>query len=156
MDIIFKEIGEENKEIRKTKEYVQNDKGKKNIQTRIEVGKLVEKALAEKKEKEAESIAAILKKAAYEYKLNRTIGDQMFMNAAFLVDKGREKEFDNIMDDLSQEHKDSRAVICQEKISKILGVSRDKKSMKQKWSNSFICLDSRSFNLGAIKPKNFN
>jgi hypothetical protein len=28
----------------------------------------------------------------------------MFMNAAFLVDKGREKEFDNIMDDLSDEY----------------------------------------------------
>jgi len=29
----------------------------------------------------------------------------MFINAAFLVDKGREKEFDNIMDDLSEEYK---------------------------------------------------
>lgn len=106
MDAIFKEIVEEDKEIRKTKEYIQNAQGKKNIQTKIEVGKLVEKALAEKKEKEAESIATILKKAAYEYKLNRTVGDQMFMNAAFLVDKGREKEFDNIMDDLSEAHKD--------------------------------------------------
>ena len=106
MDVIFKEIVEENKEIKRTKEDIQNDKGKKNIQAKIEVGKLIEKALVEKKEKEAESIAAILKKAAYEYKLNRTVGDQMFMNTAFLVDKGREKEFDNIMDDLSEEHKD--------------------------------------------------
>jgi hypothetical protein len=106
MDVIFKEIVEEDKEIKRTKEDIQNNRGKKNIQAKIEVGKLVEKALAEKKEKEAESIAAILKKAAYEYKLNRTVGDQMFMNAAFLVDKGREKEFDNIMDDLSEAHKD--------------------------------------------------
>ena len=28
------------------------------------------------------------------------------MNAAFLVDKGREKEFDNIMDELSDEYQD--------------------------------------------------
>jgi hypothetical protein len=31
----------------------------------------------------------------------------MFMNAAFLVDRGREKEFDNIMDDLDSEYKDT-------------------------------------------------
>ena len=29
----------------------------------------------------------------------------MFVNASFLVDKGREKEFDNIMGDLSEEYK---------------------------------------------------
>jgi len=29
----------------------------------------------------------------------------MFMNAAFLVDKGREKEFDNIMDELTDQYK---------------------------------------------------
>ena len=30
----------------------------------------------------------------------------MFVNAAFLVDKGREKEFDNIMDELGDKYKD--------------------------------------------------
>jgi len=106
MDAIFKEIVSENKKIREAKEYIQSDKGKKNIQAKMEVGKMVEKALAKKKEKEAESIAGILRRAAYEYKLNKTVGDKIFMNAAFLVDKGREKEFDNIMDDLSEEYTD--------------------------------------------------
>jgi len=30
----------------------------------------------------------------------------MFINAAFLVNNGREKEFDNIMDDLSDRYQD--------------------------------------------------
>ncbi len=106
MKNIFKEIEEKDKEIKSLKDRIQNDSGKKNIQAKMEVGKMVEKALVEKKEKEAEGIASILRKSAYECKLNRTVGDQMFMNAAFLVDKGREKEFDNIMDDLSEAHKD--------------------------------------------------
>ena len=106
MDVIFKEIVEENKGIKKTKENIQNDKGKKNIQAKMEIGKMVEHALAIKKEKEAESIVNTLKRAAFDYKLNRTAGDEMFMNAAFLVDKGREKEFDNIMVDLSNKYKD--------------------------------------------------
>ena len=106
MDIIFKEITEENQEIKKAKEKIQKDRGKKNIQAKMQVGKMVEKALAKKKEEEAEKIVDVLRRTAYEYKLNRAINDEMFMNAAFLVDKGREKEFDNIMDDLSEEYKD--------------------------------------------------
>ena len=106
MDVIFQEITQENKEIRKAKDEIQNDIGKKNIQTKIEVGKLVEEALAEKKEKEAERIVDTLRRIAFDYKLNKAVGDEMFMNAAFLVDKGREKEFDNVMDDLSEKYKD--------------------------------------------------
>ena len=104
--IIFKEIAKENKEIRKVKEKIQNDTGRKNIHAKMEAGKMVEWALQKKKEEEAEKIVDALRKTAFDCKLNKTIGDEMFMNAAFLVDKGREKEFDNIMDDLGEEHKD--------------------------------------------------
>jgi len=106
MDVIFKEVVDENKVIKRTKEDIQNDKNKKNIQAKMEVGKMVEKALEKKKEKEAERIVDVLRRTAFDYKLNKTIGDEMFMNAAFLVDKGREKEFDNIMDDLSRKYMD--------------------------------------------------
>ena len=106
MDVIFKEVVDENKAIKRTKEDIQNDKNKKNIQAKTEIGKMVEKALEKKKEKEAERIVDALRRTAFDYKLNKTIGDEMFVNAAFLVDKGREKEFDNIMDDLGVEHKE--------------------------------------------------
>lgn len=105
MDVIFGEIVEENKEIKKAKEKLQNDKGKKNIQAKMEVGKMVAQALEKKKEKEAAKFADALRRTASNYKLNKNIGDGMFINAAFLVDKGREKEFDNIMDDLNEEYK---------------------------------------------------
>ncbi|MDO9463974.1 MAG: GvpL/GvpF family gas vesicle protein [bacterium] len=106
MDIIFKEISEENREIKKAKVKIQNGKGKKNIQSKMEVGKEVFEALQKKKEKEAEKIVDALRRTSFDHKLNETITDEMFMNAAFLVDKGREKEFDNIMGDLSEEYKD--------------------------------------------------
>jgi len=106
MDMIFKEIVDGNKAIKMLKEKIQKDTSKKNIQSKMEAGKMVERALEKKKEKEAEEIVEALRRTAFEYKLNKTIGDEMFINAAFLVDKGREKEFDNIMDDLSEEHKD--------------------------------------------------
>jgi ABC-type ATPase with predicted acetyltransferase domain len=105
MDVIFGEIVEGNKEIKKAKEKLQNDKGKKNIQAKMEVGKMVAQALEKKKEKEAAKFVDALRRTAGDYKLNKTMGDEMFVNAAFLVDKGREKEFDNIMDDLNEEYK---------------------------------------------------
>ena len=105
-DVIFSEIVEENKDIKKAKEMLLNDKGKKNIQAKMEVGKMVARALEKKKEKEASKIVDVLRRTAVNYKLNKTMGDGMFINAAFLVDKGREKEFDNIVDDLSEEYKD--------------------------------------------------
>ncbi len=105
MDVIFSEVVTENKEIKKLKEKLQNDKSKKNIQAKMEIGKMVAQALEKKKEKEAARIVDTLRRTSVNYKLNKAIGDEMFLNSAFLVDKGREKEFDNIMDDLSEEYK---------------------------------------------------
>ena len=105
MEVIFSEIVEENQDIKKLKAKLQNDKGKKNIQEKMEVGKMVARAMEKKKEQEAQSFVDALRRTAVNYKLNKNIGDDMFINAAFLVDKGREKEFDNIMNDLSEEYK---------------------------------------------------
>jgi hypothetical protein len=117
MDIIFKEIIEENKEIKRLKEEIQNEASKKNIhpvkksfsneiQVKMEIGKMVAEALQKKKEKEAQDIVDVLKRTFVDHRLTKTICDEMFMNAAFLVDKDREKEFDNIMDELSREYND--------------------------------------------------
>lgn len=112
MGMIYREIMDENKEIKRLKEKIQNMKKKgpssseASLRSNIEIGKLVEEALKEKKEREADKIVEELRRIAFDYKLNGTIGDEMFINAAFLVDRGREKEFDNIMDDLGERHKE--------------------------------------------------
>jgi hypothetical protein len=105
MDVIFDEIVESNKPIKSLKEAAE-EKTSQDTQAIITIGRLVKQALDKKKEKQAEQIINMLRKTAYEHRLNDTVGDEMFMNAAFLVDKGREKEFDNIMDDLSDEYED--------------------------------------------------
>ena len=106
MGAVFNEIIEENKEIKKAKEEIQNVEEEISIQSKIEIGKLVDEALQKKKEKETQCIIDVLQKAYVDLKCNKTVSDEMFMNAAFLVDRGREKEFDNIMDDLNEEYKD--------------------------------------------------
>ena len=105
MDIIYKEIEEDNKNIKTEKEKIQNSNGTAK-EAKIGIGKMVETALNQKKEDEAYEIVDQLRRMAYDVKLNKTTGDEMFMNASFLVSRGREKEFDNVMDDLSDEYKD--------------------------------------------------
>ncbi len=113
MDIIFKEIVEENKEIKELKEKIQkpphqlsNKSVNKTIGVgaKMEVGKMVERALVNKKEREAERFVDVLRRTSVDYRLNKTISNEMFMNAAFLIDKGREREFDNLIGDLSDEY----------------------------------------------------
>jgi len=105
MDTVFSEIVKGNEAIKNLKRALA--KGNSNdLQAKMGLGRMVKKALDEKKGKQAEEIVGRLRRTSYEHKLNDTIGDEMFMNAAFLVDKGREKEFDNIIEDLSDEYKD--------------------------------------------------
>jgi hypothetical protein len=105
METIFDEIVQENEAIRNLKKSIEKQNGN-DRQARMNVGQLVKQALDKKKEKQAEDVVERLRRTSIEHKLNKTIGDEMFMNAAFLTDKGREKEFDNIMDDLSNELED--------------------------------------------------
>ena len=105
MDTIFGEIVKENEAIKNLKAALAG-KNSNDLQAKMGLGRMVKKALDEKKGKQAEEIIDRLRKISYEHRLNDTIGDEMFMNAAFLVGKGREKEFDNIMDDLGDEYKD--------------------------------------------------
>jgi hypothetical protein len=113
MDRIFKEILQENHEIKRLKERVLNNTGKRKnassktpIEIKVELGKVVEEALKRKNDEEAQKIVGALRRTAFLYRLNKTIGNEMFVNAAFLVDRGREKEFDNIMEDLSEEYRE--------------------------------------------------
>jgi hypothetical protein len=98
MGMIYKEIDKNHAELQKIRAEIENldDKEKRNSKI-DEAGKLVERALIDKKKNEAEKIIDAFRKSVFEYKLNKTNGDATFMNTAFLVNSGREVEFDNIM-----------------------------------------------------------
>ena len=106
MEIIFREIAVEDKDIEHVKRKMERSKDQKDRKTTIDIGRMVEKALQKKKEAEAETIVNVLRKASIDYRLNRTVLEEMFINAAFLIDRGREKEFDNILEDLGDRYHD--------------------------------------------------
>ncbi|MEI6057178.1 MAG: GvpL/GvpF family gas vesicle protein [Lentisphaerota bacterium] len=100
---IFKEIENENTDIKKAKSKISKEGADADEKARIEIGKKVKDALQKKNAEEAEKIIDRFRRIIYDYKLNRTVDDSMFINAAFLVGKGHEKEFDNIINDISNE-----------------------------------------------------
>ena len=107
MEVIFKEIESENAKIRREKKKIQTSNGKNDILNREKIGKMVRDALQLKKIEAAENVMDALRRTFYEYKLNQTAGDENFINAAFLIGRGRENEFDNIMNELGDKYKDS-------------------------------------------------
>ena len=107
MGMIYKEIDKEHAELQKIRNEIENldDKEKRNLKI-AEAGNLVEHALIEKKAEEAGNIIDAFRKSVFEFKHNKTSSDTMFMNTAFLVNSGREVEFDNIMADLGTRYED--------------------------------------------------
>lgn len=94
MDLIFQEIAGKNEKVKRLKK-----KG-----AALELGKMVKSALEVKKEREGKQIINVLKGPAIDFRTNKVVGDNMIINAAFLVDRGREREFDNNMEDLEKEY----------------------------------------------------
>ncbi len=107
MAVIYKEIDKENtglKKLRSKIEGLTDEEKRKNLI--VEAGHIIEQALQNKKEFEAEEIVTAFRKTVVAYKHNKTTGEAMFMNSAFLINKGREVEFDNVMIDLGEKFKD--------------------------------------------------
>lgn len=104
MDLIFGEITKENGGIRRLKEKMAARPSNQTYSDMISLGKIVKEALQEKKEAEAGKIMGIFKRTSVDFRINENHGDNMFLNAAFLVDRGREKEFDNLLDEIRENH----------------------------------------------------
>ena len=104
MDDVFLKIGEEHREIKMLKKKIQQNNCESDTRKMVELGKRVEQELMRRNEEAGDAILSALKKTAVDYKVNKVSDEKMFLNAAFLVDSGREKEFDNIVDDLNEEY----------------------------------------------------
>ncbi|MEK6790200.1 MAG: GvpL/GvpF family gas vesicle protein [Deltaproteobacteria bacterium] len=101
MGAVFKNIAEQRDEIKRFKERIKSGPKNKAYHDRITLGKMVEAALKEKKEAEAEFILSSLRDISFDIRENKTHGDNMILNAAFLVDRVNTKEFDDRVEELN-------------------------------------------------------
>jgi len=99
MPAIFEEIVKENKEIQRAKAL-----GSVGMKTMLAVGEMTAKALERKKIKEAALILQPLLKIAQEIKEGELLRDDMLLNANFLVNRSKEKDFDLAINQLDEKY----------------------------------------------------
>jgi len=100
---IFEEIVGQEEGIRRLRDSLQGKPPQATHFDRARLGEMVKEALDRKKAAEAASILAPLRRIAHRAVENQVFGDRMVVNAAFLLDKGREGEFDRQVRRLDEE-----------------------------------------------------
>jgi len=97
---IYNYILEKYQDIKELKVKIETLPLEKTYYQRMEIGRMVETALQKEKEVCKEDILNNLSPLAWEVKTNNNYGERMITNAAFLVEKDKEKDFDHEVSEL--------------------------------------------------------
>ncbi len=102
-DIIIREIERHDEDVRRLKSEISAQKGSTYF-ARVQYGRLIDQALAQLSEKYVADIFDDLRDVSVASRANKPIGDKMIMNAAFLVARNQEAEFDAKVKALGAQH----------------------------------------------------
>ena len=106
---VFEEIVAENADIRKLRNSLSGKSPEAIRFDGIPLGRLVKEALGRKRSQEAARILLPLRPIAHRVRENDTLVDRAIVNAAFLVDKKREQDFDQAIRLLDEKLSDRAA-----------------------------------------------
>jgi hypothetical protein len=98
---VLKEIGEE-EEIKKIKEKILNNPAI-TVDDQMKIGIAVKKTLDKKRENYATEIQTFLCDYCTAFKIHALMDDRMVINAAFLIDKLEQKDFDRKIEEINTE-----------------------------------------------------
>src|SRR5215469_4520274 len=105
-DRIVEELKRENEEIHR----FQHELTRKHLQStyfaRMQLGRMIDKALSERAAEVVREIYDGLRTVCVASRDNKVIGDKMIMNAAFLIQKDKETEFDAAVNAVAQKFGD--------------------------------------------------
>jgi hypothetical protein len=107
----LQEVSEE-EEIKQLKQLLLGKKGGVTIDDQMKVGVLVKRHLDKKKEILANQIQTALGKITQNLKAHDLMDDQMVLNTAFLLDKNRQKEFEQKLDELNDKFEEKLNFRC--------------------------------------------
>lgn len=91
---IFEEIVAENEGVRRLRNSLNGKSAQATHYERIRLGEMVKAALERKRRTEAAALLAPLRRLAHRTVENQIVVDRMIINAAFLIEVGREEDFD--------------------------------------------------------------
>lgn len=96
-------IEQENAEVRRLRQEIAAGQGDTYF-ARMELGRHIEAALEEAGNAYVRDILELLRPTAVASRTNKPIGERMIMNAAFLVDRARERDFDEHVKEISRKY----------------------------------------------------
>ncbi|NLG63906.1 MAG: GvpL/GvpF family gas vesicle protein [Candidatus Cloacimonetes bacterium] len=105
-DKVISRLEESDEEIRRLKGEITGNAQSSTYFARMQLGRLVEAALENSANRYVVDIHESLKPVAVASRSNKPIGDRMIMNAAYLVERSREQEFDEAVKALSSKYDD--------------------------------------------------
>jgi hypothetical protein len=103
MKAILNEVVEADEAIKSFRDEIQKKSQNQIYYDQIEIGKMIEKALNEKREKEGEFLIKPLKELAEDTKVHTTYLPELIVSAAFLVKKTMEPQFDQAVNRIQED-----------------------------------------------------
>ncbi|HEX2037497.1 MAG TPA: GvpL/GvpF family gas vesicle protein [Chloroflexota bacterium] len=103
-DEVAAELEREHEEIRRLKSEILRHQRSSTYFARMQLGRLVEQALADKSEAYVRDVSEHLRGVAIASRLNKPIGDKMIMNAAFLVERDKATVFAEKLSEIEQRY----------------------------------------------------
>jgi hypothetical protein len=95
-------IEQQSEEIRKLREEIETAKSSSTYFARMQLGRLIDTALSARADDYVEEIYVALRDCAIASRSNKPIGENMIMNAAFLVERDRAEAFDKAVNDIAK------------------------------------------------------
>jgi hypothetical protein len=102
-DLIVRQIEDEDEDIRRLKGEISSQKGSTYF-ARMQYGRMIDAALQAHSERYVAEIFVSLRGVSVASRANRPIGDKMILNAAFLVSRQKESEFDARVKEIGQRY----------------------------------------------------
>ena len=102
-DDMVRAIEQEDEDIHRLKSEISSQKGSTYF-ARMQYGRLIDAALQSRSEQYVNEIFAALRDVSIASRSNKPIGDKMILNAAFLVPRDKELEFDSRVKDIGAKY----------------------------------------------------
>ena len=103
-DQIIEDIKQDDEEIRQFHQEIIRKHLQSTYLARMQLGRMIDKALAERSISYVREIYEALRGVCVASRDNQPIGDKMIMNAAFLVERDREAEFDSAVNKIARKY----------------------------------------------------
>jgi len=103
-DKVTAELEDKDEEIRHLKEQITSRTTGSTYFARMQLGRLIETALTDQADAYIREVYSQLRDTAVASRANKPIGDRMIMNAAFLIARDREAEFDQKVKEIASKY----------------------------------------------------